>query len=383
MKIQNQLAAVRKGRGISAAALARRVGVGRQTIYAMEAGTYVPNTAVALRLARALEVMVEDLFSLPAERGPAAEAVAADLLAAGPAAKGQPVRLGRIGPRWVGVPVGASPYYLPEADGVVSRSARTSGKADLLVFSKDEAYQKRLVLAGCDPATGLLARLVEKSSGVEVVTAAASSVLALDWLKQGKVHVAGSHLEDAATGEFNLPFLRREFPGEDLTVITFARWEEGLVIARGNPKGIRKTGDLGRKNVVFTNRERGSGSRALLDRLLRDADLPAARVRGYDRVAAGHLAAAYAVLAGEADCCLATRSAAQIFGLDFVSLHSERYDFVMRRQAMDLPAVQALLDVLQRATLRRKLEMLAGYDTTETGAVVPGRTACPDSRSAG
>lgn len=102
--------------------------------------------------------------------------------------------------------------------------------------------------------------------------------------------------------------------------------------------------------------------------LLREAGLPAARVRGYDKVAAGHLAAAYAVLAGGADCCLATRSAAQIFGLDFIPLRSERYDLVMRRQTLELPAVQALLDVLQRATLRRKLEMLAGYDTTETGA---------------
>ncbi len=367
MKIRNQLAAVRKSRGVSAAALARRVGVGRQTIYAIEAGAYIPNTALALRLASALEVSVEDLFSLPTEPSPPAEAMAVDVLAASPPAKGQPVRLGRIGPRWVGVPVGASPYYLPEADGVVS-SPRAPGKVDLLVFSKDEAYQKRLVLAGCDPATELLARLVEKTSGVEVVTAAASSVLALDWLRQGKVHVAGSHLEDPASGEFNLPFLRREFPGEDLTVFTFARWEEGLVIAPGNPKRIRKPEHLGRKDVLFINREPGSGSRALLRRLLHEAGLPASRVRGYDKVAAGHLAAAYAVLAGEADCCLATRSAAQIFGLDFVPLRSERYDLVMRRQMMELPAVQALLNVLQRATLRRKLEMLAGYDTTETGA---------------
>ena len=97
-----------------------------------------------------------------------------------------------------------------------------------LVFSKEEATQKRLVLAGCDPATGLLARMVEKISGVEIVSAAASSKLALTWLSEGKVHIAGSHLEDAKTGEFNLPFLRKQFPDEEFCVVTFAQWEEGL-----------------------------------------------------------------------------------------------------------------------------------------------------------
>ena len=87
-------------------------------------------------------------------------------------------------------------------------------------------------------------------------------------------------------------------------------------------------------------------------------------------MAYGHLAAAYCVLSREADVCLATHSAAKAFGLDFIPLHSERYDLVMRRRTADLPAVKAFLDVLQRATLRRKLEVLAGYDTSETGAVI-------------
>jgi molybdate-binding protein len=118
------------------------------------------------------------------------------------------------------------------------------------------------------------------------------------------------------------------------------------------------------------NREPGSGSRALLDKLLTKAGVDSAKVRGYDRVAYGHLAAAYCVVSKEADVCLATRSAARAFGLDFVPLHSERYDLVMRKSTAELPAIQAFLDVLQRATLRRKLEVLAGYDTSETGAVI-------------
>jgi len=259
---------------------------------------------------------------------------------------------------------------MPEADGIIQRTGRSRGCADLVVFGKDEAAQKRLVLAGCDPATGLLARMVEKISGVEVVCAGASSKLALNWLIEGKVHIAGSHLEDAKTGEFNLPFIRKQFPNEDLTVVTFARWEEGLVVASGNPKSIARIENLLNRNVRFVNREAGSGSRALLDRLLNGAGIPAQKVQGYDRIAFGHLAAAYCVSSGEADVCLATRSAAQVFNLDFVPLHSERYDLVLRKRAAQLPAVRAFLDVLQRASLRRKLEVLAGYDTSEMGTVL-------------
>jgi DNA-binding XRE family transcriptional regulator len=202
--VQNRLAEIRKSRGVGASDLARRVRVSRQTIYAIEIGTYVPNTEVALNLARELEVTVDELFSLQDGARKPAESLAAEVLSAGPPVKGQPVRVCQIGSRWVSVPVSASPYYMPEADGIIKRTGRTNGRADLVVFAKEEVAQKRLVLAGCDPATGLLARMVERISGVEIVSAAASSRLALTWLSEGKVHVAGSHLEDPKTGEFNL-----------------------------------------------------------------------------------------------------------------------------------------------------------------------------------
>jgi len=369
-RVESRLAQVRKSRGVGASDLARRVQVSRQTIYAIEAGTYVPNTEVALNLARELEVTVDELFSLPAGSRKSPESLTAEMLSSVPPVKGQPVRICQIGSRWVSVPVSASPYYMPEADGIIKGAGRTNGRADLVVFSKDEASQKRLVLAGCDPATGLLARMVEKISGVEIVSAAASSQLALTWLSEGKVHIAGSHLEDPKTGEFNLPYIRKQFPDEDFSVVTFARWEEGLVVAAGNPKAVRKIDDLLRKNVTFVNREPGSGSRGLLDKLLETAGIEAHKIQGYNRIASGHLAAAYCVVSREADVCLATRSAAQTFSLDFIPLHSERYDLVMRKRTADLPAVKAFLDVLQRATLRRKLEVLAGYDTSQTGTLV-------------
>ena len=108
----------------------------------------------------------------------------------------------------------------------------------------------------------------------------------------------------------------------------------------------------------------------MLDQRLAAAGIQSQNIQGYERVAYGHLAAAYRVMAQDADVCVATRSAAMTFGLDFIPLHSERYDLVMRRSTTELPSVQAFLDVLQRATLRRKLELLAGYDTSETGAAV-------------
>lgn len=360
-RIQNQLAQIRKARGLAAAELATRAGISRQTIYAIEAGTYVPNTEVTLRLARELEVSVEELFSLP-DQAPAPHAIAADILSNTPPAKGQPVRLARVGNRRVGVPVSASPYYLPEADAVVT--SRTAVQA----FSPDDPSRKQLVLAGCDPATNLLARMVERATGIEIIPAAASSKLALSWLQEGKVHIAGSHLEDPTTGEFNLPYLKTAFPREEFAVVTFARWEEGLVVAKGNPKQIAGIADLTR--ITFINREQGSGSRALLDQLLKKSRIPAKTVEGYARTAHGHLAAAYAIISGEADCCLATRSAARTFDLDFIPLHSERYDLVMHKRTLALPAAQAFMDVLQRASLRRQLEAQAGYDTSHTGALL-------------
>jgi len=363
-RVRSKVAEIRTSRGIAAADIAKRVGVTRQTIYAIEAGNYVPNTEVALRLARELEVPVEELFTLaqPALAGTAS--LPAEYLSPSKANKGQAVCLAQVGAKWVSVPVSASPYFLPEADGVVTDRNRVA------VFPSDSSVKKRIVLAGCDPATSLLAAMVERGTGVEVIHAPASSELALRWLKEGKVHIAGSHLEDPKTAEFNVPFIRREFGKEDIGVVTFAEWEEGFVVARGNPKSILTIGDLTRKNVSFINRQTGSGSRLLIDKLLREAGVTHSAVQGYSRTAAGHLAAAYAVVSGDADCCLATRSAARAFDLGFVPLRSERYDFVFRTGALEFPVIQTFMDVLQRAALRRKLETLAGYDTSKTGTRV-------------
>jgi len=373
METRTQLNQIREQRGISAANLAKLAGVSRQTIYAMEAGEYVPNTALALRLAQILEVRVEDLFQLEHSAPPIPPPVPVDLIAGPEAArKGQPVQLCRVGKRTVGVSAVPQPLMLPMADGVIVESSRRSGQAKVQIFESHVDDTKRLLVAGCDPGISLLAQHLGRFNAVDLVVAPSSSRQALDWLKQGKVHVAGSHLRDGASGEYNLPAIQRLFPAGTVKVVTFAVWEQGFVVASGNPKNIRKVEDLARKNVRTMNREKGAGSREVLDRLLSQAGISSDKLNGYDRIAYGHLPAALAVSLGDADCCIATRSAARAFGLDFVPLATERYDLVVRRPYFRLPAVEALLDTLNRALIRRKLEMLAGYDTRHTGEVLVG-----------
>jgi molybdopterin molybdotransferase/putative molybdopterin biosynthesis protein len=229
-----------------------------------------------------------------------------------------------------------------------------------------------LLIAGCDPGISLLVQHLARFDDVDTVIAPSSSHQALEWLHDGKVHVAGSHLRDLPSGEYNLPAIRRLFSKTEVKVVTFAIWEQGLVLQPANPKAIHSAADLARKNVSIVNREKGAGSRDLLDQKLREAGVDADSVNGYDRIAYGHLPAALAVSMGDADCCIATRSAARAFGLNFIPLATERYDLVIRRQYTRLPAIEALLDVLNRAAIRRRLEMLAGYDTTHTGQVLLG-----------
>jgi molybdate-binding protein/DNA-binding XRE family transcriptional regulator len=354
--VHNRLSEVRQKRGVAAADLARHAGISRQTIYAMEAGDYVPNTAVALKLARALDVSVEELFRLEAAEPEPPRVVEAELIGSGDRFAGSPIEVCRVGERLVGVPALTSPWQLVPADGLLVDRARST--VQLLREDWDET---RLLVAGCDPATPVLARHLGRAS-VGLVTAAVNSSVALDLLKRRLTHIAGTHLKDEASA------LRTQFPRKGVAVFAFAVWEEGLVLARGNPKEVRGVADLARPSVKLAPREVGSGSRQLLDRVLGDAGIPTHSVRGYDDLTSvGHLPAAWRVYTGMADVCVATRSAARAFGLDFVPLATERYDLVIRREHLDTTAVERLLDTLAQAAFRRELEALCGYDTRETG----------------
>jgi len=365
--IDNHLAAHRQKRGFSAAELAERTGISRQTIYAMEAGSYVPNTVVALRLARILEVSVEDLFTLggDAPAGASRTEQATLLPCQDSPWAGEPVQLCRVDRRLVASAPSPLPWYLPTADAVVVNAARL-GKAAVQFFHGECDLGNRILVAGCDPGISVLARHVQRA-GVELVVAQRNSSQALALLKQGSVHVAGTHLRDESTGESNLSAISHVFARKSVAVITLAVWEEGIVVAPGNPKSIGSVADFARQDVAIVNRESGAGSRMLLDAQLHRLGILGKQVRGYDRIAGGHLQAAWQVRAGDADGCIATRAAARVFGLDFIPLVSERYDLAIHRQHLEHPPVQALLDTLNRAGFRRELEGLGGYDTSSAG----------------
>lgn len=366
--IENRLAQLRQKRGFSAARLAESAGISRQTVYAIEAGSYVPNTALALQLARVLEVSVEDLFALPEDAAAPPLRVEEPVLLPGsekPEA-GQPVELCRVDRRLVASPPSPVLWYLPASDGILTGERAGRGRARVQVFQPEEEFRNRLLVAGCDPAISVLARHVQ-AAGIELVLAHRNSSQALALLQEGSIHVAGTHLRDEASGESNIPEVGRMFAKRQVAVISYAVWEEGIVTARGNPKGIRAVEDFARPDVTMVNREAGAGSRVLLDAHLRRAGVPARQVKGYEHEARGHLPAAWQVQSGAADCCIATRAAARVFGLAFVPLVSERYDLVIRRSHLDLPGVQALLDTLGRVRFRRELESVGGYDARDAG----------------
>jgi putative molybdopterin biosynthesis protein len=363
-EIENNLAYLRRLRGLSAADLAQAAGISRQTIYAMEAATYVPNTAVALRLARVLEVGVEDLFHLPDAPAPVLPTAQATLLPGSePVEPGQLVQLCRVGKRLIASPPSPVPWYLPPSDAVVGKASGDEAKVQ--IFQPGE-FAARILVAGCDPAISVLARHLQPA-GVELVLAHRNSSQALDLLKRRVVHVAGTHLRDDPSGESNLPQIGRMFPAKSVAVISFAVWEEGIVTARGNPKGIRAIEDFARPDIAIVNREPGAGSRRLLDSHLKRLGIHPRHVRGYDQLAPGHLPAAWQVRTAAADCCIATRAAARVFGLGFIPLLSERYDLAIRRQDLVLPGIQAMLDTLSRSRFRRELEGIGGYDTRVAG----------------
>jgi molybdate-binding protein/DNA-binding XRE family transcriptional regulator len=360
-QVRSNLAEARQQRGIPAAELAKRAGVSRQTIYAMEAGDYIPNTSVALRLARILEVSVEDLFQLEAEEPEPPKTVRAELIGAHDLFAGSPVELCRVDERMVGVPAVPAPWQLLPADGVLVNPKRST-----VQLLREEEREARLLIAGCDPAAPVLARRLQRA-GVCLVSASVNSSVALDLLNKRMAHVAGTHLTDERRAERHPTGASRDASKSGSAVFAFALWEEGFVVARGNPKGIHGIEDLARRGVRLVNREKGSGSRQLLDRKLEAAGIPKESVRGYEDESPGHLPAAWRVYAGAADCCIATRSAARPFGLDFLPLTSERYDLVIRNEHLELAAMERLLETLTQAAFRRELEALCGYDTRETG----------------
>jgi len=362
-ELLSRVRALRLARGLSQAELARRAGITRQALSAIEAGRYFPNTAVALRLARALRCRVEDLFGLAGV--PPSFSVE---LAGPPDPTAARLVVVNVRGRWVGHPLGEGKGlqegFVP-ADGLLTDPERPE------LTAAPERLERTALVLGCDPALSILAAHVERlNPEVGLRWLGAPSGAALAALAQGHAHIAGSHLPDPDGREYNLWEARRTLGRVGGLVVAFAAWELGFAVRAGNPKGIRGPADLARPDVRLVNREPGSGSRTLLDGLLARAGVDPGQVEGYDFLVGSHLGVARAVAGGGADVGVTLRAAARALGLDFIPLAEARFDLVIPRDLLDHPAVAALLDVLQRRSFRAELGALPGYDVGRTGTVV-------------
>ena len=377
--IENRLKDVRQAKGLSQGELAIRADITRQAVSSIESNRYLPTTAVALQLARVLETSVEDLFRFK-EQGEVIEARLIDA-PTGAWVGDHPIRVkvvnvrGRYAARPV-TALGEVLSYTVSADGFLeaTQPAR-EGKGDSLVrvrLSRDlRTIEQEIAVAGCDPAIFLAGEhLRRRKDQTSVVGWTMGSTAALQALQRGEVHVAGLHLVDSSTGESNLPFLRRQLKANAYDVITFATWEEGLLVRAGNPKSIRAVSDVADPNVTLVNREEGAGARLLLDQRLRAAGINSDQVKGYGTIVASHFEVARAIAGRQADVGVGIRPAAQLFGLDFVPLQSARYDLVVPKAYLKShPTLANLFDAIVSRPFRTEIEALGGYDTRETGTV--------------
>lgn len=368
---ENRLRERRTAAGWTQAELARRSGLTRQSIIHLETGKFVPSTAVALRLARELACRVEDLFSLAESTG-AQRADLAPGFAPEPARDPGRVVLGFVGGRWVAHRLRGEESASLVADGTIESAPASRRRTVAVAPLRTEAEARaNLIVAGCDPALALLASwLGESSPGVRLRVLHAPSRQAIDALADGFTHVAGAHLLDEASGDYNVPFVQRRCARRGALVFNFARWEAGFVVKAGNPLEIRTGADLARREIRLVAREDGSGAKSLLERTLRNDGVPARETHPIDHVALGHGAVARSVAHGSADVGVATRSAAVAYGLGFVPLTEERSDLVIGAELADDPRVGRLVDALRGTALRRELASLGGYRTDDSGHVV-------------
>ncbi len=371
-RIENRVAAVRGEQGLSQEELGRRAGLTRQAVGAIEAGRHVPNTATSLRLASALACRVEDLFRVVDEEWT------------------RPVRLSERAPdgptRAVAVRTkrGWVAHPLALERGLQSGFAPGNallhpgpGTARAEFWESESHVEETALVLGCDPALSVLARHLAKRKG-ELAWIPASSRRALDGIRDGTAHLAGSHLAEPGGPGFNVSQAGAALRGEGGVMVALASWEQGLVVSRGNPRAIREGADLARPDVTVVNREEGAGARQLLDQVLREAGVEPEEVRGYGRVVGSHMAVARAVAEGAAQVGVALRAAAELHGLGFVPLRAVRFDLVVPEWAREHPTVDAALDLLASGRFRRELGALPGYEVGSTGSVVaeidPGET---------
>lgn len=295
------------------------------------------------------------------------------------------VNLGVVGKRVVAVPLprGAGAITtLVRADGFLripshSEGVEAGSKAIVELLRPWEEIEGTILVTGSHDLTlGLLEDALKRQHPeMRLATSNVGSLAGLVALARGETHVAGCHLFDPDTETYNLPDVARIVGSSAAVVVHLAVREQGLIVANGNPKGIRTIRDLTRPDVRIVNRQPGAGTRILLDHWLRREGILSHHIRGYEREEFSHMAVAAAVASGLADCGLGLRSAAAALGLDFVSLEREEYDLVFRRDVFRSARGQWLLEAIRSPEFRELVSRLPGYDVTAAGTVKTLRPA--------
>jgi putative molybdopterin biosynthesis protein len=287
------------------------------------------------------------------------------------------VRLGVVGGTTVATPLSRGAGMLTSlvrADGLLIVPSSLEGhhageQVEVELLRPVEEIERTMVAIGShDLVLDLAAsHLRAADPGVTLASSNVGSLGGLIALRDGLCHLAGSHLLDPQTGEYNVADVDRVLAGRDIAIIRLVHRDQGLVVARGNPLGVAGIEDLARPEVRYVNRQRGAGTRVLLDFELARRDLDPAQVTGYAREEHTHLAVAAAVAAGRADCGLAVLAAARALDLGFVPVTREPYDLVLDPATLEDPVLAPLWALLKDPAFRTAVEALGGYSTAEMG----------------
>jgi putative molybdopterin biosynthesis protein len=287
------------------------------------------------------------------------------------------VRLGRVGHGLVATPLprGAGVLTsLVRADGLLVVPAGLEGhhagevvEVDLLRGVGE--IDRTIVAVGSHDLVLDLAASALRATDPRVTLASSNvgSLGGLVALRDGLCHIAGSHLLDPESGQYTLPYVDRVLEGRDVAVVRLVHRDQGLIVAQGNPLGIAGLDDLAGRGLRYVNRQRGAGTRVLLDTELRARGADPAAISGYEREEHTHLAVAAAIAGGRADCGLGVRAAARAFGLGFVPVTREPYDLVVAPDALEDPKLAPLWTLMGKPEFRAAVEALGGYDATEMG----------------
>lgn len=343
--------------------LADLVGIKRQAVYDIEAGRYLPNTGVALSMAQVLGCRVEDIFYQTAARARDVVLVDEEF------AWGPRVNIAKVRERHFAYPLVGSHARMEDMGAADALLEPDRGRAKILL--PEERLASTALLLGCDPAFSVLGHRVRETPGHAGLNVRfASSQTAVTRVALGQAHIAGTHMHTRGGDDGNKFLVTQKMKDISGILIAFSAFEEGLLVAPGNPKGIRGVADLSRKDVRIANREEGAALRSLLDDLLKEEKIPATAILGYQYLVHSHSQGAEAVRHHVCDAALGLRAVAVTYGLDFISLSHVRCDLVIPSDLIAHPGVAAALDIIQTRTFREELACLPGYETSDTGRII-------------